>query len=58
MSSHYGMPSAKRIPDKKTDWGDFQIANALDMEVTGNAYIDCFLTAGLGTHRVHHVLPY
>lgn len=28
------------------------------MSVIGNQYIDCFLTAGLGTHRVHHVLPY
>lgn len=27
------------------------------MSVVGNQYIDIFLTAGLGTHRVHHVLP-
>jgi len=27
------------------------------MTVTGNQYVDIFLTAGLGTHRVHHVLP-
>lgn len=27
------------------------------MSVVGNEYIDCFLTAGLGCHRVHHLLP-
>lgn len=27
------------------------------MDVVGNQYIDCFLTAGLGCHRVHHLLP-
>ena len=27
------------------------------MQVTGNKYIDCFLTAGLGCHRTHHILP-
>ena len=39
------------------DWGVFQIKNSFDMSVVGNPYIDCFLTAGLGSHRVHHVLP-
>ena len=39
------------------DWGVFQIENSFDMSVVGNGYIDCFLTAGLGTHRTHHVLP-
>lgn len=39
------------------DWGVFQIKNSFDINVVGNAYIDCFLTAGLGGHRVHHVLP-
>ena len=27
------------------------------MSVIGNPYVDCFLTAGLACHRVHHVLP-
>ena len=27
------------------------------MSVVGNQYVDTFLTAGLGCHRVHHVLP-
>ncbi len=39
------------------DWGVFQIQNSFDMSVVGNQYIDTFLTAGLGCHRVHHVLP-
>lgn len=26
--------------------------------MVGNKYIDCFLSAGLSPHRVHHVLPY
>ena len=40
------------------DWGKFQIINSLDMSVIGNPYVDSFLTAGLGCHRVHHLLPY
>ena len=24
----------------------------------GNRYVDCFLSAGLSSHRVHHVLPF
>ncbi len=39
------------------DWAVFQISNSIDMAVVGNQYIDCFLTAGLGCHRVHHLLP-
>ena len=26
--------------------------------VVGNRYVDCFLSAGLSSHRVHHVLPF
>ena len=39
------------------DWGVFQVSNSLDLTVVGNEYIDTFLTAGLGCHRVHHLLP-
>jgi hypothetical protein len=39
------------------DWGVFQIDNSIDLNVIGNKFIDCFLTAGLGCHRVHHLLP-
>jgi len=34
------------------------VKNSFDMAVVGNKYVDIFLTAGLGTHRVHHVVPY
>lgn len=40
------------------DWGIFQIKNSYDLTMIGNKYIDCFLSAGLSPHRVHHVLPY
>lgn len=39
------------------DWAIYQIKNCIDMVVVGNAYLDCFLTGGLGPHRVHHVVP-
>jgi len=39
------------------DWGTFQIGVSTDIAVTGNSYIDSYLTAGLGCHRVHHLLP-
>jgi len=40
------------------DWGQYQVKNSFDMSVFGIPHIDTFLTAGLGCHRVHHVLPY
>jgi hypothetical protein len=40
------------------DWAVFQIKNAYDLTMIGNKYVDCFLSAGLSPHRVHHVLPY
>lgn len=39
------------------DWAVEQIKNAYDLTMIGNKYIDCFLSAGLSPHRVHHVLP-
>jgi hypothetical protein len=40
------------------DWGHHQITSSLDMSVIGVKHIDSFLTAGLGCHRVHHLMPY
>jgi hypothetical protein len=40
------------------DWAVLQIKNSYDLTMIGNKYIDCFLSAGLSPHRVHHVLPY
>merc|ERR1712217_557966 len=40
------------------DWARFQLLNAHDMHITGNPWLDCFLGAGLASHRAHHILPY
>ena len=40
------------------DWGIDQLEHADDLKVAGNRYVDCFLSAGLSSHRVHHVLPF
>jgi hypothetical protein len=40
------------------DWARFQLLNTHDMCISGNPWIDCFLGAGLASHRVHHILPY
>jgi hypothetical protein len=40
------------------DWAAFQIRNSYDLTMIGNKYVDCFLSAGLSPHRVHHVLPF
>jgi len=40
------------------DWGKFQLANCLDLTITGNPYVDVFLSAGLSPHRAHHMFPY
>ena len=39
------------------DWAVLQIENSYDLTIIGNKYIDCFLSAGLSSHRTHHVLP-
>ena len=43
--------------DENQDWAVLQIKNSHDLTMIGNKYIDCFLSAGLSPHRVHHVLP-
>ena len=40
------------------DWGVHQIDTAYDLKVVGIRHVDCFLSAGLSSHRVHHVVPY
>ena len=40
------------------DWAINQLVAAYDLQVVGIRYVDCFLSAGLSSHRVHHVLPY
>ena len=42
----------------EADWGSCQLEHADDLKVVGNRYVDCFLSAGLSSHRVHHVLPF
>ncbi len=43
---------------ERQDWAVSQIENSYDLTIIGHKYIDCFLSAGLAPHRVHHVLPY
>ena len=40
------------------DWAKFQLLNTHDMSITGNCWLDCFLSAGLAPHRAHHIFPY
>ncbi len=42
---------------EEQDWAIEQIKNSYDLTIIGNKYLDCFLSAGLSPHRVHHVLP-
>ncbi len=49
-----GVPSSWQ---EQGDWAVQQIKNSYDLTMIGNKYIDCFLSAGLSPHRVHHVLP-
>ena len=43
---------------EEKDWAILQIENSYDLTMIGNKYVDCFLSAGLSPHRVHHVLPH
>ena len=42
---------------EEKDWAVLQNENSYDLTMIGNKYVDCFLSAGLSPHRVHHVLP-
>ncbi len=35
-----------------------QVRVSFDMSITGVRALDLFLSAGLSSHRAHHVLPY
>lgn len=59
VASHdFEIDGAAANPGEADDWAVFQIENAYDLTMIGNKYIDCFLSAGLSPHRVHHVLPF
>lgn len=59
VASHdFEEEEAATHPSPETDWAAFQIEHAYDLAVTGNRYVDVFLSSGLSPHRAHHVLPY
>ncbi|WP_040798413.1 fatty acid desaturase [Nocardia higoensis] len=59
VASHDFEVETDALPESDTeDWAVNQIEQAYDLKVIGNRYVDCFLAAGLSSHRVHHVLPY
>ena len=58
VSSHdFEEDAAEDEPDTD-DWGVHQVDTAYDLKVVGIRHVDCFLSAGLSSHRVHHVVPY
>ncbi|WP_433195981.1 cytochrome b5 domain-containing protein [Nocardia sp. CA-107356] len=59
VASHDFEVETEELPAPDTeDWAVNQIEQAYDLQVIGNRYVDCFLAAGLSSHRVHHVLPF
>ncbi|MGV9411397.1 fatty acid desaturase [Nocardia sp. NPDC003693] len=58
VASHDFEVETEHIETNTEDWGINQLEQAYDLKVIGNRYVDCFLSAGLSSHRVHHVLPY
>lgn len=58
VASHDFEEDADEVQSDTEDWGIHQLEESYDLKVIGNRYVDCFLSAGLSSHRVHHVLPY
>ncbi|GAA1077475.1 cytochrome b5 domain-containing protein [Tsukamurella spumae] len=59
VASHDFETDVDDLPEVETeDWAINQLNQAYDLKISGNRYVDCFLSAGLSSHRVHHVLPY
>lgn len=59
VASHDFEEEVGELPEADAeDWAVNQLEQAYDLTVVGNRYVDCFLSAGLSSHRVHHVLPF
>ncbi|MCA2207394.1 fatty acid desaturase [Nocardia rosealba] len=58
VASHDFEVPTEELHTETEDWGVNQLEQAYDLTVVGNKYVDCFLSAGLSSHRVHHVLPF
>ncbi|MGW5574568.1 cytochrome b5 domain-containing protein [Nocardia thailandica] len=58
VASHDFEVDTEELHSDTEDWGVNQLEQAYDLTVVGNRYVDCFLSAGLSSHRVHHVLPF
>ncbi|MEV6279589.1 fatty acid desaturase [Nocardia sp. NPDC051832] len=58
VASHDFEVDTEELHSDTEDWGVNQLEQAYDLKVVGNRWVDCFLSAGLSSHRVHHVLPY
>ncbi|WP_085981855.1 fatty acid desaturase [Mycobacterium liflandii] len=58
VASHEFEDDSAEGVEQGEDWGVDQVVHANDLTVIGNRYVDCFLSAGLSSHRVHHVLPF
>ncbi|MFI6869772.1 fatty acid desaturase [Nocardia sp. NPDC050406] len=58
VASHDFEVDTEDLHSDTEDWAINQLEQAYDLKVVGNRYVDCFLSAGLSSHRVHHVLPY
>jgi hypothetical protein len=57
VASHDFEEDDTKVDFQDRDWAVYQIENSYDLSMVGNKYLDCFLSAGLSPHRVHHVLP-
>ncbi|MDF0529088.1 cytochrome b5 domain-containing protein [Tsukamurella sp. 8F] len=58
VASHDFEVETEEIEVNTDDWAVNQLEQAYDLKVVGNRYVDCFLSAGLSSHRAHHVLPF
>ncbi|MFC4128198.1 fatty acid desaturase [Nocardia rhizosphaerae] len=58
VASHDFEVPTEELETDTDDWAVNQLEQAYDLTVVGNKYVDCFLSAGLSSHRVHHVLPF
>ncbi|MGW5919217.1 fatty acid desaturase [Nocardia fluminea] len=58
VASHDFEIPTEELHTETEDWAVNQLEQAYDLTVVGNKYVDCFLSAGLSSHRAHHVLPF
>jgi len=58
LSSHDFEEFEQHSATYREDWGVYQVENSHDLAIVFNKWLDVLFSAGLSSHRAHHLLPF